>query len=88
MPELGATRIKRVDTHNVAVERFSAITNNKTKETRHDWQEVGYYGHRIDHAAESALFVTMPEGEPITPQMIREAVAEIVAETRQVLEVA
>lgn len=84
-PQIGATRIKRVDAHNVAVERYSAITNTKTKETRYDWQEVGYYGHRIDHAAESALFTAMPEGEKITPQMIRDAVAQIVEETGTLL---
>lgn len=82
-PKVGATRIRRIDSHNVAVERYSAIVNNKTKEVRHDWQEVGYYGHRIEHAAESALFVAMPEGEPITPKMIRDAVAEIVSHFKE-----
>lgn len=84
MPELGATRIVKSDSHNFAVERYSAITNRQTKETRHDWQEVGYYGHRLDYAAESALFVAMPQGEPVTPQMVRDAVARIVAETKGV----
>jgi hypothetical protein len=90
MPNIGATRIVRVDAHNVAVEQYTATEvvekgedgkRVKTGATREEWKEVGYYGHRIDHAAESALFVAMPEGEKITPQMIREAVFKIVAET-------
>jgi len=84
-PTLGSTRIVRADEHNVAVERYDEITNPKTKETRREWREVGYYGHRIEHAAESALFNALPYGEQVTPQMIRDAVATIVENTKVVL---
>lgn len=96
MPEIGATRIVRVDAHNIAVEQYTATEvvekgedgkRVKTGATREEWKEVGYYGHRIDHAAESALFVAMPEGEPLTPQMVRNAIAQIVAQTMAAFEV-
>lgn len=84
----GATRIIRSDAHNVAVERYVKITpkakdGEPTPEPRYEWQEVGYYGHRLDFAANSALFQAMPIGEPITADMIRKAVDDIVARTQE-----
>jgi hypothetical protein len=61
---------------------LNEVTNPKTKETRLVWQEQGYYGHRLKWAAESALYEAMPFGEPITPQMIRDAVDRIVEATK------
>jgi hypothetical protein len=84
---VGSARIVRVDAHNVAVEVYSEITSKKTGETRTEWKEAGYYGHRLDYAAQSALYESMPYGEPITPEMISNAVAEIVANTKAALEV-
>ena len=85
MARIGSTRIVRADAHNVAVEQYSEIENPKTKEKRREWKEVGYYGHRLEWAAESALYLAMPEGEQITPKMVHDAVAEIVANTKEVL---
>lgn len=78
----GNARIVRADKYNVAVEVLNEVTNPKTKETRLEWQEQGYYGHRLKWAAESALYESMPIGEPITPQMIRDAVERIVEATK------
>lgn len=87
-PKVGSTRIVRVDEHNVAVQVYREIEatekNDDGKRVKtggmiYRWVEAGYYGHRLDHAAESALFVSMPIGEPITPKMIRDAIGEIVA---------
>lgn len=79
---VGNARIVRSDKYNVAVEVLNEVTNPKTKETRLVWQEQGYYGHRLKWAAESALYEAMPFGEPITPQMIRDAVDRIVEATK------
>lgn len=87
---VGSARIVKVDAYNVGVQQLREIDVTKkvgdkrvkTGEKKLEWVECGYYGHRLDHAAESALFVAMPEGEPITPQMVREAVSEIAALTR------
>lgn len=87
MSLVGSARIVRVDAHNVAVQQLREVEVTekvgtkrvKTGETRTEWVECGYYGHRMDHAAESALFVAMPEGEPITPALLRKAVADILA---------
>ena len=86
-PRIGSVRIVRADSLNVAVQVFSEIINPKTKEKRLGWQDRGYYGHRLDHAAESALFQAMPEGQPITAADVRSAIAEIVASTHKALEV-
>ena len=86
-PRVGSARIVRVDALNIAVEVYKAVEvtekgedgkRTKTGAVVHRWEESGYYGHRLDHAAESALFQAMPHGEPITPKMIRDAVADIV----------
>lgn len=84
-------RIVRCDEHNVAVQIFTETEKKvkgddgkftKTGETVWEWKDAGYYGHRIDHAAESALFLSLPKDEPITGAMIKAAVAEIVAQTK------
>ena len=86
-PRVGSTRIVRVDEHNVAVQVYREIEATeknddgkrvKTGEKVCRWVEAGYYGHRMDHAAASALFLSMPIGEPITTKLIRDA--EIKAE--------
>lgn len=92
-PRVGSARIVRCDALNIAVEVYKAIevrekqedgTMPKTGAVAHRWEESGYYGHRLDHAAESALFQSMPHGEQITPKMIRDAIAEIVANTKAI----
>jgi hypothetical protein len=86
----GAARIVRADAHNFAVERYVKIVP-KTKEgepekpARFEWQEAGYYGHRLDFAANSALFQSMPIGEAVTPKMVADATAEIVRLTKDAL---
>ena len=90
----GTARIVRIDAHNVAVEVLTEIEESekgadgkrvKTGGTRLEWQERGYYGHRLEWAAESALFEAMPQDKPITKEMIRDAVKEIVAATKDSL---
>ncbi len=88
------TRIVRVDAHNVAVEylREVEVTERddsgkrlKTGEKRQEWAEEAYYGHRLELAAKTALFNAMPVGVPVTPELIREAVEEIVCRTKEAL---
>lgn len=82
----GSARIIRVDEHNVAVQVYREIEATertdegkrvKTGKKLYRWVDAGYYGHRIDHAAESALFLAMQVGEPITAESIRSAVKQI-----------
>jgi len=83
----GDTRIVRVDEHNVAVQVYTEMDvvrvegkkRVKTGEKRCEWRDRGYYGHRLDYAAESALFLAMPYGEQITPAVIKDAVRSISA---------
>lgn len=86
------TRIVRVDAHNVAVEylREVEVTEKdesgkrlKTGQKRQEWTEEAYYGHRLDMAAKTALFNALPIGEPVTPELVRAAVEEIVARTKE-----
>lgn len=93
--KVGSARIVRADAHNIAVEILREIENTekgsdgkrvKTGTTRSEWVEAGYYGGNLQWAAESALYQAMPEGEVITPQMIKDAVAEIVRQTKAVIE--
>ena len=88
------TRIVRVDAHNVAVEYLREIEvmekdgsgkRVKTGETRQEWVEEAYYDHRLDLAAKTALFSALPVGEPVTPELIRAAIEEIVARTKEAL---
>jgi hypothetical protein len=92
--KLGSTRVVRVDAHNVAVQQFVEVEvsvkggdgkRSKTGEMRQEWQERGYFGHRLDHAAESALFLSMPIDESITAKMVKDAIAEITENTKGVL---
>lgn len=89
-PKVGSCRIVKADNHNYAVEKYSEIEiveknadgkREKTGKHRREWVEVGYFGHRLDWAAESAIFQSMPVGE-ITPQLLRSCVKEIVENTR------
>lgn len=84
-----SARIIRADAHNVAVQEFREIETRadgkKTGETRMEWVDVGYYGHRLEWAAESALFQALKVDSPITKADIRQAVADIVKETRAAL---
>lgn len=92
MVKPNAVRIVRCDRFNVAVERLVEVEvvetgpdgkRSKTGQKREEWQETGYYGHRIEHAAEEALFEAMPIGGQVTPQMVKDAVAEIVRQTKE-----
>lgn len=83
------TRIVKHDAHNFAVQVLVEVevtekvgkNRVKTGETRTEWQDKGYYGHRLEWAAESALHQAMPEGEPVTPAMVKNAVELIVNAT-------
>ncbi len=86
---MNQVRIVRSDAHNFAVEQLVTVEGKtegkKDGTTRQEWQEVGYYGHRLDHAAESAIHRGCPVGEVVTPAMVKEAVAGIVAQTKDAL---
>lgn len=75
-------RIIRADALNFAVEVLETIKGKDDKPDREEWVTKGYYGHRLEWAAESALHLAMPMDEPVTPQMVKDAVASIVAETK------
>jgi hypothetical protein len=90
-PKLGSTRIVKADAHNYAVERYEEIENTTKNEEgkrersgtfRREWKEVGYYGHRLDWAAESAIFEGIKNGSEITKQLLKECVKEIVQNTQ------
>ena len=87
----GDVRIVRVDAHNVAVQQYvqpalppKSKKNPNPVQREAEWRDVGYYGHRLDFAAEHALFKAVPEGERITQDTIRAAVAQIVKSTKDV----
>jgi len=85
-PKYDSARIVRADEHNYGVQIYTRVETAKkvgnkivkTGEVRGEWQDKGYYGHRLDWAAESALFLSMPYGEQITSAMLKAAVQEIV----------
>lgn len=89
------SRIIRCDKHNMAVEELNLVEivdidpvtkkRTKTGNTREEWVEVGYYGHRVELAAEQALFSALPIGEAVTPQMVAQAVKTICEETLKAL---
>lgn len=79
---MNKTRIVRVDSLNFAVQVLATIKNKETGEERQEWQDKGYYGHRLEWAAESAVHQAIPVDEPVTPAMVREAVKEIVTRTK------
>jgi len=92
--KVNPVRIKRIDRYNVAVERLVEVEvsergadgkRSRTGVKRQEWQETGYYGHRIDHAAEEALFEACPIGEVVTPETVKSAVKEIVRQTKDLL---
>lgn len=94
MAKVGDVRIVRADEHNVAVERYVEVDvfdkddagkRIKTGDKRCEWREVGYYGHRIEWAAESALFQAMPVGSVITAEEVRRAVLDIARATKEAL---
>ena len=84
-----SARIVRVDAYNVAVQELrdveSRVKGVKTGHTRKEWMDAGYYGHRLEWAAESALFQSLKVDSPITKETIKQAVAEIVEETKACL---
>lgn len=92
-----SARIVRVDAYNVAVQELRDVETitteggkrggkrTKTGETRSEWVDAGYYGHRLEWAAESALFQSLKVDSPITKETIKQAVAEIVKETKACL---
>lgn len=82
---MNKVRIVRCDKHNIAVEELVEVTSKKTGEKRTEWQEAGYYGHRVVHAAEQALFAGLPIGECVTPEIVSQAVKTIIDETRAAL---
>lgn len=86
------TRIVKCDTHNFAVQVLVAVDETvkgddgkrvKTGAQREEWQDKGYYGHRLDWAAESALHQAVPVGEVVTKSVVDAAVAEIVKQTKE-----
>ena len=81
---MNPTRIVRVDSHNFAVQVLATIKNKETGEERQEWQDKGYYGHRLDWAAESAIHQAVPVGEVVTKQVVADAVAVIVRESQAV----
>ena len=77
-------RIVKVDEYNFAAQYEKTIEGRDGKK-RKEWTDAGYFGHRLDHAAEFALSKAFDIGEPITPADVRNAVRRIVRETRTAL---
>jgi hypothetical protein len=75
--KVGSCKVVKVDDLNYAVQRYENIVNSKTKESRKDWKDVGYFGHRLDWAVESAIFKSMPLGD-VTVDELRSCTAEII----------
>lgn len=92
---MNKVRIVRCDKHNIAVEELvqvevierDPVTKKRTKtgETKMVWQESGYYGHRVEYAAQQALFAGLPIGECVTPEIVAEAIKTIVEETKKAI---
>lgn len=78
-------RIVKVDEYNFAAQYEKTIEGRDGKK-RKEWTDAGYFGHRLDHAAEFALSKAFDIGEPITPKSIREAVKDIVKNTKEAME--
>lgn len=83
---MNRTRIVKVDQRNFAVQKFvtveSRVKLRKTGEVREEWQDSGYFGHRLDQAARFALLDSFEDGEQVTPQLVEKAVAQIVSESQ------
>ena len=77
-------RIVKVDWYNFAVQYEKEI-EGRNGVKRKEWVDGGYFGHRLDHAAEFAVSHGFDIGEPITPADVRNAVRRIVRETRAAL---
>ena len=78
-------RIVKADERNFAVQVLKTLTNPKTKQSREEWVDEGYFGHRLDHAAEFVLLRGFAVDDPITPKDVKAAVAGIVAQTKAAL---
>ena len=80
------TRIVRVDELNYAVQTLETVTpRDKTQHPHQEWQYSGYYGHRLDWAALSAIHRGLPVGGTVTADAVDAAVKRIVNETKQVM---
>lgn len=77
-------RIVKVDSYNFAVQYEKEI-EGRNGVKRKEWVDGGYFGHRLDHAAEFAVSHGFDIGEPITPKSVREAVRDIVKNTKEAM---
>lgn len=87
------TRIRKSDAHNFEIETYKEVISTsdskdgtrKKGDSRWEWVGGRFYGHNLAVAAEFALLAAMPDGEVVTPSMVKAAVKTIVNETRSVM---
>ncbi len=70
-------RIIKADAHNYAVQQVVTRAKDKPNE-RLEWENTGYFGAKLDWAAESALFKSFPSDTVISRETINDAVQRIV----------
>lgn len=60
-------RFRLTTTHlNWVLQRYEEITNKATKEVRHDWKDIGYFGNNLAHALKRYVTESLRDKEDNT----------------------